>query len=172
MADDRDQDWCSINEAARRLGVTPTAIRNRVKRGTLKTRPNGNYGHLVHVPRPQVPLTVSEPVSPTVPPTVPEPVTPTVTDTLIAELRERLAGMEARTIELRADVERERSERVQERERADHLASEVADMARQLARTIEEAGAREREITEKLAQARAELAARQAQRSWWRRLTG
>ena len=27
-----DDGWCSVNEAARRLGVTPTAIRNRIKR--------------------------------------------------------------------------------------------------------------------------------------------
>ena len=35
-------EWLSINAAARRLGVTATAIRNRIKRGTLETRPNGN----------------------------------------------------------------------------------------------------------------------------------
>ena len=45
-----DNDWCSVNEAARRLGVTATAIRNRIKRGTLDTRPNGNFGRLVRVP--------------------------------------------------------------------------------------------------------------------------
>jgi hypothetical protein len=46
-----DENWCSVAEAARRLGVTPTAIRNRVKRGTLPSRPNGNFGKLVKVPR-------------------------------------------------------------------------------------------------------------------------
>jgi hypothetical protein len=59
-----DEDLCSINEAARRLGITPTAIRNRIKRGTLPTRPNGNFGKLVKVPRTvtlTVPLTPGEP---------------------------------------------------------------------------------------------------------------
>jgi hypothetical protein len=46
-----DEDWCSIAEAARRLGVTPAAIHNRIRRGTLPTRPNGNHGKLVKVPR-------------------------------------------------------------------------------------------------------------------------
>ena len=45
-----DDEWCTINAAARRLGVTATAIRNRIKRGTLETRPNGNFGRLVRVP--------------------------------------------------------------------------------------------------------------------------
>lgn len=64
--EDDSSEWCSVAEAARRLGVTPTTIRNRIKRGTLETRPNGNHGHLVKVPltvpKP-VPLTVSEPAS-------------------------------------------------------------------------------------------------------------
>jgi hypothetical protein len=45
-----DEDWCSIAEAARRLGVTPAAIHNRIRRGTLPTRPNGNHGKLVKMP--------------------------------------------------------------------------------------------------------------------------
>src|SRR5215212_2059027 len=63
-----DKDWCSINEAARRLKVTPTAIRNRIKRRTLETKPNGNHGRLVRVPYPvpsPVPLIVPETVTPT-----------------------------------------------------------------------------------------------------------
>src|SRR3954471_16879532 len=68
-----DDEWCTVNEAARRLGVTATAIRNRIKRGTLETRPNGNFGRLVRVPL-TVTLTPEEPV----PLTVPEPITLTV----------------------------------------------------------------------------------------------
>jgi len=75
MAD--QEEWCSINEAARRLGITPTAIRNRIKRGTLEHRPNGNVGKLVRVLL-TVPLTAPEPVPPTVTPTVPEPLGRTV----------------------------------------------------------------------------------------------
>src|SRR3954469_25315466 len=59
-----DDGWCSVNEAARRLSVTPTAIRNRIKRRTLETKPNGNHGRLVWVPRPvprPVPRTVTLP---------------------------------------------------------------------------------------------------------------
>jgi hypothetical protein len=68
MAD--QEEWCSINEAARRLGVTPTAIRNRIKRGTLEHRPNGNVGKLVRVPSTAT-LTVPKPVPLTVNPPVP-----------------------------------------------------------------------------------------------------
>ena len=52
-----DDEWLSVNAAARRLGVTPTAIRNRIKRGTLEVR-NGNFGKLVRVPL-TVPTTVA-----------------------------------------------------------------------------------------------------------------
>lgn len=65
-----DDDWCTVAEAARRLGVTPTAIRNRMKRKSLEMRRNGNIGWLVHVPKPS-PSPVPEPrESP-----LPEPVT-------------------------------------------------------------------------------------------------
>jgi hypothetical protein len=82
-----DEDWCSINEAARRLGVTPTAIRNRIKRGTLPTRPNGNFGKLVKVPHMvtlTVPLTPGELEghgAPHLPETVPGTVTLTAEET-------------------------------------------------------------------------------------------
>ena len=76
-----DKDWCSINEAARRLKVTPTAIRNRIKRGTLETKPNGNHGRLVRVPLPvplMVPVTVTDTGSETVALTVTDTVCLTV----------------------------------------------------------------------------------------------
>jgi hypothetical protein len=102
-----DKDWCSINEAARRLSVTPTAIRNRIKRGTLKTKPNGNHGRLVGVPLPvtptvilPVPLTGSDTVGVTVPlavsNTVPLPGSPTIPDPLVPELRAQISQLEVR----------------------------------------------------------------------------
>ena len=92
------EDWCSINEAAQRLGVTATAVRNRIKRGTLKVRPNGNFGRLVHVPRP-VPVTVTLTPGEPMTVTVPEPVTLTVPDTvgmLVTELRNRITELQER----------------------------------------------------------------------------
>ncbi len=171
--DNDGDDWCSINEAARRLSVTPTAIRNRIKRGTLQTKPNGNHGRLVHVPRPvpsTVPLTVVDTVTGTVPDTVPL----TVAETFQA----RIADLEARADELRADVERERRERFQERERADQeraradrLTDEVASLARQLASTINQAKEEAMASTTRLDGMKAELEAIRS-RPWWKRLVG
>ena len=93
MDHDDDKDWCSINEAARRLHVTPTAIRNRIKRGTLETKPNGNHGRLVRVPLP-VTLTPDEPVTPTMPGTVPEAVPLTVMET-VSVLSRHIERLEA-----------------------------------------------------------------------------
>ena len=118
---DDDEEWCSINEAARRLGVTPTAIRNRIKRRTLETRAKGNFGREVRVPRP-VPGTVPDPVPDTVLPTVTEPVPDTVTVMLITELRDRIGDLQARLrvadedrIELQRAIAQERLAASQER---------------------------------------------------------
>ena len=102
MDDGGDKDWRSINEAARCFKVTPTAIRNRIKRGTPKTKPNGNHGRLVHVPLPVPPtvvlpvtLTGSDTVTPTVADTVTLPGIPTP-DPLVPELRAQISALEMR----------------------------------------------------------------------------
>ena len=99
MDHDDDKDWCSINEAARRLHVTPTAIRSRIKRGTLETKPNYNHGRLVRVPP-----TRDEPVASTVQGTVPEAVPLTVMET-VSVLSRHIKGLEAQLDEVlkRAD---------------------------------------------------------------------
>jgi hypothetical protein len=44
-------EWVSIAEAARRLQITPKAIRNRLRRGTLTARVRGNTGREVWLPQ-------------------------------------------------------------------------------------------------------------------------
>jgi hypothetical protein len=109
-----DGEWLSINAAARRLGVTATAIRNRIKRGTLQARPNGNFGKLVRVPPAMLPVTVTliprEPVGVTVPLTpegsVPLTVTLTALRDHIETLKTALARAEGELEGLRAGAVR------------------------------------------------------------------
>jgi hypothetical protein len=154
MAED---DWCSVSEAARRLGVTPTAIRNRIKRGTLEHRPNGNQGKLVRVSR-TVTLTVPEPLGGTV--------TPTVSDPYAGEIKalreladERLARIE------RADMRADRLDNEVERLRGE-LDRERQERER-LVRVIEEQAAAVRQQGEQIKL----LTDQRERRPWWRRLT-
>jgi len=81
---------------------------------------------------------------------------------LTADLRklvERMAEAErtaAQAEQARTEMEKAKAEltvfHAQERERADRLAGEVADLARQLAKIAEEAGARERDLQARLAE--------------------
>lgn len=42
--------WLSISAAARALGITPRAVRGRIKHNTIEWRPKGNGGREVFVP--------------------------------------------------------------------------------------------------------------------------
>ena len=144
MAED---DWCSVSEAARRLGVTSTAIRNRIKRGTLEHRPNGNVGKLVRVPR-----TAPEPVSLTVTPTVPEPLGGTITpgaestikaleahvQTLRELLDERNAAHAAEVARLIENSTQLQDELQESRAEADHAKADQIRMARDVANMFDE----------------------------------
>jgi hypothetical protein len=157
MADD---EWCSINEAARRLSVTPTAIRNRLKRGTLEHRPNGNQGKLVQVPR-TVSLTVPEPI--------PEPVPSTIPDTYRGEikvLREladerlgRLERAETQADRLTGELDRLRAELDEERQERERLVRVIEEQAS----AVRAQGEQIKLLTDPREQAR---------RPWWRRLFG
>lgn len=154
-----DTDWCTVNEAARRLGVTATAIRNRLKRGTLETRPNGNFGRLVRVPR-TVTLTVEEPGPGTVPLTVEERVTLTVTLTVLADHVETLKGMLAK-----AEADRERSGQERDEARRDLLTAQAeAAYVPALRTTVELLKAALATEKDRSAELRDRLSAR---RSWW-----
>ncbi len=162
MDDGDDKDWCSINEAARRLKVTPTAIRNRIKRGTLKTKPNGNHGRLVHVPLP-VPVTVTLSVpltgSDTVTPTVPDTVTLTVPDPLVPELRAQIGTLEMRLRAIQDEL----------LVMAQKVGASEAEITALQAQAIEIRADRDawRQQAERLA-----ILAPVERRPWWRRLAG
>jgi hypothetical protein len=159
MDHDDDKDWCSINEAARRLKVTPTAIRNRIKRGTLKTKPNGNYGRLVRVPLPVIPtvtlpvsLTGSDTVSGTITPSVSDTVPLTIPDPLVPELRAQISLLEMR-------LKTTQDELVAMAQKVGATETELAALR---ARAMEIRADRDawRQQAERLA------------RPWWRRLAG
>ena len=44
-----DGEWLTVAAAARRLGISPRAVRGRIDRGTIASKPNGNMGRLVLV---------------------------------------------------------------------------------------------------------------------------
>jgi hypothetical protein len=159
MDHDDDKDWCSINEAARRLKVTPTAIRNRIKRGTLKTKPNGNYGRLVQVPLPVIPtvtlpvsLTGSDTVSGTITPSVSDTVPLTIPDPLVPELRAQISLLEMRLKTTQDEL----------LAMAQKVGATETELVALRARTIEIRADRDawRQQAERLA------------RPWWRRLAG
>jgi len=165
-----DGEWLSINAAARRLGVTATAIRNRIKRGTLRARPNGNFGKLVRMP-----LTAPVMVIPT--PEEPVTLTPENLAGITVTLTERLAAAHAELIEMahrlgaaEGEVERLRGHLAFERERAERLSGEVAGVAG-LKATL--SALRVALETERgwLAEIRTERD-RLLNRSWWQRLVG
>jgi hypothetical protein len=145
MAD--QEEWCSINEAARRLGITPTAIRNRIKRGTLEHRPNGNVGKLVRVPL-TVTRTVPEPVTPTAPEPLGGTVTPAADGTIEAlkahvqtmrELLDQQAATHAAEVARLIKASTQLQDELQEaRAEANHAKADQVRMARDVAIMFDE----------------------------------
>jgi DNA primase len=164
--------WMTYAEAAQALGMTTESVRQRARREHWRKQ-LGNDGKaqiLVPADTDRAPPgdTADEPPA-SRPVKRPEPDT--------AVLQARITEMEIRGAELRADLERERAERIQERDRAERLVNEVADLAKQLARVAEEAGSAQAEaagLSAQLADAKADRDAwrQQAVRPWWRRLVG
>jgi hypothetical protein len=132
MTDKHDDEWCGTQEAARRLGVTPAAVRNRIRRRTIEVKPNGNIGRLVRVPR-TVPSTRPAPMPSAdpepVPGTDPEPAPNAVAD-LISELRDRIKELQAERAAMRHEMAQERAAAAQERAAVrDALTAQVAALA-------------------------------------------
>lgn len=174
-----DHHWCSIAEGARRLGVTPTAIRNRIKRGTLEVRPNGNFGRLVRIPLPvtgTVPVMDEEPMTITVPITVPPTGIDEMADMLVGELRDRLQELQERVravdaerIELRHELAQERADAAQEREKMLAMIKEAGDRYDRLQAERDADLAQHRSEVDAL---RDELqrAVEQLRQPWWRKV--
>ena len=144
------EQWLTYAEFGDRIGITRDAARFRASRLKLR-RQIGNDGKVrVAVDLDEI---VLNPPKPPARSSGDGPVMITLADHPAGErwsdLKEQLAKAEAM-------AERERVERFQERERADRLTGEVADLARQLAKVAEEAGARERDLQVQLAEHMAE----------------
>ena len=151
-----DDEWFSVNAAARRIGVTPTAIRNRIKRGTLEVR-NGNFGKLVRVP-----LTV-----PALTPEEREPLTLTVTD-----LRNHVETLKAALAKAEGELEglRGRAAQLAGLEAQGEALHKAARLLRAQADEVRVDRDYWREQARQLALSQQQLLqARTPRRWWWRR---
>lgn len=170
--------WLTYDEISERLGIERESARTLTKRKHWARRP-GNDGKVrIGVPAELLgertdPGTEPGSTPETVPPAAPvqsqEP--DPVQHEIAAALRAQIEALETRAAELRVDVERERTERVEERARAERLVGEVAALARDLARVTDDAAGRERELRDRAAAAETALIEFRA-RPWWRRLVG
>lgn len=189
--------WLTYADAAAALGMTTESLRQRARREHWRKQLGNDGKALVLVTADtarSAPGDTSDDADDDTP--VSRPVKRPDTDSIASALQARISEMESRANELRGDLERERAERMQERDRAEKLVGEVADLARQLARVVDEAGLRERDLQARISMAdtalataqdamralreRAETEARLARdelaawkaRPWWRRLAG
>ncbi len=180
-------EWLTYAELGERIGVTRDAARCRAGRLRLR-RQIGNDGKArvavdldeieLNPPKALARSSEGDPVM------IPPDNHPN--GDWLPNVKELLAKAEA-------TAERERTERLQERQRADQLAGKVADLAHQLAKLVEEAGVRERDLQARMTeadQARTKLATMQERMAraehdrdraaaelaihlalpWWRRL--
>ena len=185
--------WLSIPEAAQKLGVTPTAIRNRIKRGTLERRLGNTGRQLVEIPagtddqnrNPLQGVTVTQTVT-KCSETVSKPVTNS-DDRFVVHLERQISELNER-YEAQLAAERTRAEHALIAERARHAAETerlIAQFATERSFWTERADAAERrteraeaialdaltqaaDTTERITNAMIEAAARPI----WRRFFG
>ena len=122
-ANDSPGRWLSIPDAARALGVSPRAIRGRIKRRTLESRPRGNTGLEVYLPAKIEAEAQAEPAD--------------EVDGELARLRDELAGAIEAEAEARVAVARAEGEVGAlrqaldwERQRGDRLDRELGELRR------------------------------------------
>ena len=115
-----DGPWLTVAAAARQLGISPRAVRGRIRRGTIEWKPQGNTGRLVRVPEGDV--------SPDDPGDGPEDEFDELREQ-VAGLREKLAraeaGLDAAATVAEARISAARAETKAVRELADRLTHEL-----------------------------------------------
>ncbi len=155
----------TIQDAARRLGVSESAIRKRVSRGTLRHYKGDDGRTYVYVDVPSD--TVSDNVSDTV--------SDASTNTLISELRSRIGSLEDQITYLRQQLDAER----EGRRRADTIIAQLTQANTTLAARIPEIEPpREARESPESAEPGSDRVERPeepetgAQRPWWRRVFG
>src|SRR3712207_2975802 len=118
-----DGKWLSYADAAAALGMTPESVRQRARREHWRKQLGNDGKALILVPADtdRIPAGDTDSEAPAT-----RPVKRLEPDAAVAILQTKLAEAEARLLDLRADIERERGERLQEREKADRLTDEVA----------------------------------------------
>lgn len=173
--------WLTYAKAATALSMSVEGVRQRARREQWR-RQIGNDGKALIL----VPSDAARPPAGEAPGN--PPAERPATTRQPPERNREVEVLQARVSELKADLDRERTERLQERDRADLLSGELADQGKRLVALVEEmrelAALRERlaasELLSKEVQfrlegdagrARDELASYKA-RSWWQRLVG
>lgn len=181
MSSDR---WLTYADAAALLGMTVDSLRHKARRECWGKRLGNEGKALVLVPLDAVPPpgeTPGETPGDALPSRPARRQDPHQDDQVahhlarIAELERRVGELGADLALARGEVDRERGERHGERERADRVTSELADLARQFAATTAtataEARARETALEARIEAVRAEATALRTA-PWWRRLAG
>lgn len=164
--------WFTYAEAAAALGMTTESVRQRARREHWRKQLNNEGKATILVPADTSRIPAGETGGdPSDEPPASRPVKRPEPDAAVNVLQARIAEMEIRANELRADLDRERGERLQERDRAERLVGEVASLAGQLARIAEEAGTRERGLQAQIMAAEAKFTEYRG-RPWWRRMRG
>jgi hypothetical protein len=159
-----DGEWLTIPAAARRLGVSPRAIRGRITRSTIEWKPAGNVGKLVLVRSGETSADASADAF--------EDEADQLREELM-EARERAARAEGELAGVRQALEREWALVEQERVRADRLEAEATKLRDRAGTAEGEAGALRDaliDLSQRLDTATAALV--EAHRPWWRRLLG
>ena len=176
--------WMTYADAAALLGVQVDSLRHRARREHWGKRMGNEGKALVLVPLDTVPPP-GEPAGDAPAPLVPHQPARRPEDggdnrvaihlARIAELERRVGELGADLAAARGECDRERGERHGERDRADRVTAELADLARQFAATTAtaaaEARAREAALESRIEAVRVEAAALR-NRPWWRRLAG